>query len=288
MARVAYSPANWHDVLFERVMDDVASTEYHGIEGNAAMLAAFEHQIPRARALLRETSLTLPAIPLVSTFFERDDRENELLALQRIADFLGALDIHGIVLFRTARHPGRRDMVAGQPPLLPLDASRMGRLADRLTELSDRCRDMGLQGAFQNRVGTYIETPDEYLTLADRTDPELVGMAPDLGHWAYAGGDVDELVRDHRQRIIYPRLKGFEQAVFDSVVEERQGFVDFVRSGGFTPLGGGSLDLEPTLMRFERADYAGWVCVELEPLVTDDPRAAAQTSREWLRTHLHW
>ena len=290
MARLACSPATWQDVLFESVLDDVADVGYAGVEANREAIDAFARDVPRLRYLLHERKLTLVAAPCVGLFFEREERVAEVERLRRVADFLAEVNEGAIVLFRTSIHPARRDMVAGEPPILPLDENRVARLADTLNELGDRCRSFGLTAAIQNRVGTYLETPDEYTQIITRTEPELVSLAPDLGHWAYAGGDIEALVAEHRPRIVYPRLKGFDHAVFETIAAERLGLRQFVQEDGFTPLDEGTLDLETALMPFENASYGGWMCVELEPTAPagEDPRLAAQKSREYLRSRLHW
>ena len=292
MARVACSPAAWlsHDLSYERILDAVADAGYAGVEINRQSVATFERDVPRLRYLLTERSLRLTAAPLVGHFFERDELAAERLALRRLADFLAEINEGAIVLFRTVPHPARRDMVAGEPPLLPLTEDRLARLADTLTELCDRCRTYGLVGAVQNRVGTYLETPHEYEQVIARADPQLVFLAPDLGHWTYAGGEPDDLVRIERNRIVYPRLKGFDHSVFETIAQERLGFKVFVESDGFPTLDEGTLDLEPTLMRFENASYDGWVCTETDPgsSFAEDPRACAQRNREYLRTRVHW
>ena len=279
-------------MLFERVLDDAVDVGYAGVEANRETIDTFTRDRDRARLRheLHERSLTLVAAPCVGLYFDRDERAADIDRLRRIADFLAEINEGAIVLFRTSAHPARRDMVTGEPPVLPLDSNRMGRLADTLNEAGDMCRGFGLVAAVQNRVGTYLETPDEYTQIIARTEPELVSLAPDLGHWAYARGDVDELVRDHRSRIIYPRLKGFDHAVFETIAQERLGFRQFVESDGFTPLDEGTLDLEPTLLRLENASYSGWICVELEPTAPsgEDPRQAAQKSRGYLASRLHW
>ncbi len=293
VARIACSPAVWGpDLRFEDLLDHAADLGYVGVEANQAAIEAFGRERDRARlrALLEERHLKLVAAPVVGLFYERDERAAELEALRRAADFLADVNEGAMIVFRTATHPGRRDMVVGQPPLLPLTPDRVGRLADTLNQLCDRCKGYGLTGVVQNRVGSYLETPEEYREVVERTEPDLVGLAPDLGHWAYAGGDVDTLVREWRDRLVYPRLKGFDQAVFDKQAEERLGFRSFVEAGGFTPLGEGTLELEGALLRLERVDYAGWLCVELEPLspAAADPRANTLASREYLRARLHW
>jgi inosose dehydratase len=294
VARIACSPAAWGpDLRFEEYLDHAADLGYVGVEATPAAVATFvrEKERARLRGLLEERHLTLIAAPVVGHFFDRDQRSAELDALRRTADFVAEINGGAMIVFRTAAHPGRRDMVVGQPPILPLTRDRLARLADTLNELADRCRDYGLSVAVQNRVGTYLETPGEYREVVERTEPDLVGLAPDLGHWAYAGGDVDDLVREWRDRLVYPRLKDFQREVFDKQAEERHGFRAFVEAGGFTALGAGSLPLEAALLRLERVEYAGWLCVELEPLspaAVENPRAAMQAGREFLRERLHW
>jgi sugar phosphate isomerase/epimerase len=290
MARVACSPATWHGLRFETVLDDAADLGYAGVEASRDALETFARDLPRLRHLLHERTLTLAAVPCIGLFFDRDELPADLDRFRRVADFLAEVNEGGIVLFRTSAHAARRDMVAGEPPILPLDSNRLGRLADTLNDLGDRCRGFGLTAAVMNRIGSYLETPAEYLAVVHRTEPDLVSLAPDLGHWTYAGGDADELVHNYRTRIVYPRLKGFDHAVFETIRNERLGFRQFVQSDGFTPLDEGTLDLEPTLMRFENAAYGGWVCVELEPTAPagDEPRTAAQKSREHLASRLHW
>ncbi|MGH2353439.1 MAG: sugar phosphate isomerase/epimerase family protein, partial [Chloroflexota bacterium] len=201
MARVACSPLTWIGVRYEQVLDDVAGAGYAGVEAHRLSIEAFATQPGRLRALLEERSLTLTAVPFAGWYFERDQQNEELERLRRLADFVAEVVGQGIVVFRTVPHPARRDMMAGQPPLLPLDEDRLGYLAEALNRSCDLCRDFGLRGALANRVGSFIETPDEFEAVVERTEPDLVWLAPDLGHWAYAGGDPAALVRTQRPRI---------------------------------------------------------------------------------------
>ncbi|HEX2033257.1 MAG TPA: sugar phosphate isomerase/epimerase [Chloroflexota bacterium] len=287
MARIACSPLTWTDVLYEHVLDDVAGAGYGGVEASTTAMEAFARQMGRLRALLEERSLTLTAVPFSATYFERDQRQEELEHLRRLADFLAEVAGQGFVVCRTVPHPARRDLVAGQPPLLPLDPYRLGHLCESLNRYGDLCAGFGLRAVIANRVGSYLEAPDELEAVLEQTEPELVGFAPDIGHWTYAGGDPAALVRAHRERIIYPRLKDFDQAVFEQVKGAHQGIADFVRAGGFKELGAGSLDLRAVLLPLVEADYDGWLCVELE-LTERTPRESATISREFLGEQFHW
>lgn len=284
---IACSPLTWGRVLFETVLDDAAGTGYQGVEANEAAMQAFMRQESRLADLLAERRLTLSAIPLAGCFFEKEEWPDELERLRRHADFLAGADSHGFVVFITVAHPARRDMMAGVPPLLPLTRDRFARLSDTLNRFGEVCRDFGLRGAVQNRVGTYLETPDEYQAVIEQTEPELVSLAPDIGHWVYAGGDPAALVRDNLARIAYPRLKDLDHAVLLRVIENREGFGTFVAEGGFTTLGKGSIPFAQVLAPLADTPYGGWVCVELER-AAESPREVAQENREYLRTTLHW
>ncbi len=287
MARVACSPLAWGAARVETFLDEAANAGYAGVELHDAALDAFAKQPARLRGLLEERKLAAAATPFTGWFFERDRQKEELERLRRVGDFIAEVAGQGVITFRAERHPARRDMITGEPPLLPLTRDRFAALADSLDRLCDACRDFGLTGAFTNRVGTFVETPDEYQQVIERTQPDLVKLAPDVGHWTYAGGDAAALVRRERPRIAYLKLKDFDRQVFDAVRDERLGFRHFLRDGGFKPLGAGTLDLEAILTPLDKAEYAGWVGWELET-TPQPPKEAAQTSRDYLRTHLHW
>ncbi len=288
MARVACSPALWGDVLYERILDEIADAGYQGAELDERAWAAFDRQRGRLRALAEERSLRLSAAPFAGWFFDRQERKEELERLRRLADFVADVAEGATICFRTVPHPARRDMIAGEPPLLPLTPDRFAYLGDALNQYCDLCTDFGLAGAFQNRVGTFVETPDELFHVADRTDPALVKLAPDLGHWAYAGGDIRTLIRDLGARISYLRLKDFDQRVFDAVREERLGFGSFLARGGFKVLGEGTLPLEEALLPLADT-FGGWVAVDLERVNAGrPPKESVSISRAYLRDHLRW
>jgi inosose dehydratase len=274
-------------VLFEHVLDDISAAEYDGIEANDTAYQSFGRQPGRLRALLEEREIALAAGVYAAWYFDRQERKDEVERLRRLADFLAEAGGSPLMVLRTVPHPARRDMIAGEPPLLPPTPDRFDFLADSLNQACDICADFGIVGAFQNRVGTFVETPDEYQEVIERTDPELVRLAPDLGHWAYAGGDVASLLRTHRRRIVYPRLKDVRRAVFEKVRGERLGFSSFLYDAGFAELGEGDLHLEDALMPLVNAEYDGWLCVELERTALG-PRESAVKSREFLRSRLHW
>lgn len=287
MARITCNPMPWGTTAFEQVLDEVADAGLQGVELHDAAIQAFARQPGRLRSLLDQRALAASGAPFVGTYVERDERKDETERLRRLADFLSEVATDGVIVFRTAAHPGRRDVIAGERPLLPLSASRMALLCDVLNQYCDVCRDFGLVGAIQNRVGTFVETADEYQAIIEQTEPELVWLAPDLGHWTYIGSDPVKLIATHRYRLACPRLKDFDRPAFDLVREEHLGFHSFVRGGGLPDLGEGSAPLADALMPLVKSDYGGWLCLDVE-WSTRSPKESATWNRDFLREHLHW
>ena len=80
--------------------------------------------------------------------------------------------------------------------------------ANALTAAARLCRDQcGLRVAFHHHAGTFVETPAEVARLMAMTDPELVGLCFDTGHYLYGGGDVLDAARQYADRIWYVHLK---------------------------------------------------------------------------------
>ena len=49
--------------------------------------------------------------------------------------------------------------------------------------------ETGLRTVFHHHCAGYVETPAEVDTLMQRTDPNLVGLCFDTGHYRFGGGE---------------------------------------------------------------------------------------------------
>src|SRR5438105_677486 len=64
-----------------------------------------------------------------------------------------------------------------------------------LTRTARAASELGLSPVFHHHCGTFIETPGEVDRLLAMTDPELLGLCLDTGHYFYGGGDPVECAR---------------------------------------------------------------------------------------------
>ena len=159
-----------------------------------------------------------------------------------------------------------RDPAAGRasrPGTPVLTDAGWERLADVLHELGRATTAAGRRMAFHPHAGTFVETPEEVERLAARTDPGLVPLCLDVGHYLVGGGDPVGALRTYGERVTHLHLKDVSPDVLEGLHDGTiRGFEAAVRARLFTELGAGALDLDGVLAVLEARDYRGWLMVE--------------------------
>ena len=142
----------------------------------------------------------------------------------------------------------------------------------------------GLRTAFHHHAGTYIETPDELARLMELTDPDLVGLCLDTGHYTYGGGDPLDAVKRYGDRIWHVHAKDCDRGIFACALADGWDYSRAVCSRLFCELGRGVVDLPAVLSELRRGGYNGWIVVEDEVAPgTGVPLESARRDREFLR-----
>jgi len=75
----------------------------------------------------------------------------------------------------------------------------------------------------------FVETPDEVERLLALTDPTLIGLCFDTGHYSFGGGNVLDGIRKHAGRIWHFHLKDHEPNV---AAQSRQNEWDYLHVCG--------------------------------------------------------
>ena len=119
----------------------------------------------------------------------------------------------------------------------------------RLIETTTRiCRiardDYGLTGVFHHHAETHVEYPEDVARFLENTDPDLVSLCLDTGHYAYRYGDSAELMRKHHKRIPYLHLKNVDAAKRDEVNKGDISFAKAVGNDMFVEPQEGAIDFE--------------------------------------------
>jgi inosose dehydratase len=157
------------------------------------------------------------------------------------------------------------------------------RLAERVVQAAEIARGFGLQAAFHQHAGTFVETGEQLDALLRRTPADLVKLCWDVGHAIYGGIDPVRVVREHAERIVYIHLKDVDDSVLSGVRNDRVGFDEAIRRRVFTEVGSGCLDVPGLLSALRDIDYDGWLMVEQDTTWLT-PIESARRSRAFLRS----
>ena len=159
-----------------------------------------------------------------------------------------------------------REPVAGRAgaagtPILTDDG--WARLVDLLHDLGRATKAAGRRMAFHPHAGTFVETPAEVERLTELTDPDLVPLCLDVGHYLVGGGDPVAALQRYGERVTHVHLKDVDPAVLTGLRSgEIAGFSDAIRARLFTELGSGLLDVDGVIAELVTRDYRGWLMIE--------------------------
>lgn len=143
----------------------------------------------------------------------------------------------------------------------------------------------GLRTVFHHHIGTWIETPAETRRLLELTEPDVLGLCFDTGHWAFAGGDPVQGVRDFADRIWHVHFKDHEPEVARQSRLQKWDGPTSVGHGVFCELGQGDVDFAAVLGSLGDIGYDGWIVVEQDVLPgLGTPKESAARNRAYLRT----
>jgi len=175
------------------------------------------------------------------------------------------------------------DEMAARPAQMD---SAQWREAASFTERAARAAaSRGLDAVFHHHAGTCVETPDELAQLCEQTDPALLGVCLDTGHYLYGGGDPLEAVARYKSRIRHLHFKDIRRDVLESCRRDSVSFVEAVRRGVFSELGQGAIDFSAVVRALLDCGYDGWAVFEqdVDPSQPGiDPKASAARSRQFL------
>ena len=146
-------------------------------------------------------------------------------------------------------------------------------------------RETGLRTIFHHHIGTWIETPAETARLLSMTDPEVLGLRFDTGHYRFGGGDPLTGLQQHADRIWHVHFKDHEPNVAAQSRIHGWDGVQSVEHGVFCELGKGDVNFPAVLAELRKLGYQGWIVAEQDVLPgMGSPKESAQRNRAYLRS----
>ncbi len=291
--KVGNAPVSWgvievvdwgEQIPYGKVLDEIAEAGYAGTE--LGPYGYFPTEPEELQSVLSARSLQLVAsfVPIPLAHPERHQAGYEEAI--RVAQLLSQTGARLIVLAdEMSQH---RMAVSGR-----VDESRDGMsdeqwdgAAEILNGISAACLDLGVSAVFHHHAGTYVETPKEVERLCESTDPELLGLCLDTGHYFFGGGDPVDAVRLYGDRIRHLHLKDVHLPILEGARRDAVGFLDAVRRGVFCELGQGAVDLNTVIREVGAGGDCEWTIVEQDVDTRSgdvNPLASARRSRQYLR-----
>ena len=157
-------------------------------------------------------------------------------------------------------------------------------VAKGFNAMGSLARDKGMYFTVHHHMGTGVQTAAEVDRLMEMTDPNLVYLLYDTGHFAFAGEDSRAVLRKYVNRTKHVHVKGIRYAALENARANDYSFLESVRHGCFTVPGDGDYDFTEDFDILASNGYEGWIVVEAEqdPAIAN-PFEYACLARKYIR-----
>ncbi|MEV0845650.1 sugar phosphate isomerase/epimerase [Streptomyces sp. NPDC049954] len=289
--RIGSAPDSWgvwfpedeHQVPWTRFLDEVAVAGYEWIE-----LGPYGY-LPTDPALLaRETQARGLKVSAGTVFTGLHHGpavwESTWEHVERIAALARDLNASHLVVIPSFWRDDKTGRVLEDRTLTATQWHDLARQTERLAhEVRTR---FGLRVVVHPHADTHIDTEENVARFLDATEPDLVSLCLDTGHYAYCGGDSVKLVETYGERIGYLHLKQVDPEVLAAVRAEDLPFGPAVGRGVMCEPPLGVPALEPVLEAVRALDVDLFAIVEQDmyPCPPDRPLPVAARTRAFLRS----
>jgi inosose dehydratase len=296
MIKIANAPCSWGALEFDldgksldfrQVLSEMAETGYEGTElGDWGFMPTNPAEL---KQVLDEKKLHLLGafVPVALANSEVHDAGVKLAlktaGLMHEAGFTDAFivlaDENGSVKERT-ENAGRIS------PEMGLTSDKWKVFARGAEKVASAVKDkFGMRTVFHHHCGGYVETPQEVDALMANTDPALLGLCLDMGHYAFGGGNPAEALRKYHNRIWHVHFKDFDPEVGKASRINQYDYFKSVGEGVFCELGKGNVDFPAIVGILKENGYDGWIVVEQDVLPgMGSPKKCAASNRAYIRS----
>jgi inosose dehydratase len=302
--RVANAPVSWGALEFEEFkqkpltydvfLDELAETGYAGTELGDWGFLPTDPDVLRAELDRRRLALLGAFVPVLL----RDPDalaagiEHALRVARLLAAVVGAGDRRNgpfiVVADDNATDPGRTLHAGRVTQEMALPDEEWAEYASRAEAVARAVRDeTGLRSVFHPHSAGWVETPAETDRFLAETDPEMLGIVFDTGHYLFGTGgggpSIVEAMDRWRDRIWYMHFKDADLELANRSREEGWHYFQALRAGLFSELGKGDVDFPAVVEWLRDHGYDGWIVVEQDVLPgMGTPKESARRNRAYL------
>ena len=304
--RVGNAPCSWGSLEFDglegeaigyaQMLDELVETGYAGTELGDWGFMPTQAQALRNELAMRKLTMLGAFVPVALKNAETHaaGQAEAVKVAGLLASAIGAGGSHFKPFLVLADDNGsipERAKNAGRVlPEMGLSDADWATFAQGAEGVARAVRDeTGLRTVFHHHCAGYVETPDEIARLMDMTDPSVLGLVFDTGHYAYGSGSpsaeaVQAGLERFAERIWYVHFKDCSPGVAAQARREAWDYFGAVGHGVFCELGQGCVDFAGATAWLRQRGYDGWICVEQDVLPgMGAPKESARRNREYLK-----
>lgn len=298
MIKIANAPCSWgalefdleeksEEIGFQQVLDEIKETGYLGTELGDWGYMPTDPAMLRAEIDKRGLTLLGAFVPVALADEEQHAQGAEVaLRVAKLMYEAGYGDAF-VVLADENGTVRERTFNAGRiTPEMGLTKEQWKVYAAGAERIAKAVKDKyGIRTVFHHHCAGYVETPNEIETLLSLTDPKLVGLCLDMGHYAFGGGDPVKALEKYRDRIWHVHFKDFSPDAAKASREANGDYFDAIKRGVFCELGKGAVDFKSIVALLRDMDYDDWAVVEQDILPgMGNPKLCAKSNRDFLRS----
>lgn len=304
---IANAPCSWgtlefdrlegERIAYEQMLDELRDSGYVGTELGDWGYMPTEAAVLRAELARLDLAMVGAFVPVALKDADAHaSGEADALKVARLLVAVantGAGDQRPFVVLADANgtDPVRTQYAGRITPEMGLSLAQWKTFARGAERIARAVREeTGLPLAFHHHCAGYVETPEEVALFLDMTNPDLVGLVFDTGHYLYGTGLVDgqrvlEGLERFGDRIWHMHFKDCQPQVAGQARTEGWDYFTAVRHGVFCELGRGTVPFAAVAEQLSTHGYRGWIVVEQDVLPgMGSPKASAQRNREYLRS----
>ena len=295
--KIANAPCSWGVLEFElegksldypQVLDEIAATGYTGTElGDWGFMPTNSQELNKEISA-RKLNLLGAFVPVaLSNESAHDEGVQQALKVAGLMfdagykdAFIVLADDNGSVKERT-ENAGR---ITDDQSLSPEQMNTFAKGAEKIAQaVKDK---YGMRTVFHHHCAGYIETPAEIDALMNATNPELLGLCFDTGHYRFGGGkNPVDVLEKYWDRIWHIHFKDFSPQVAEQSIKHNWDYFESVKNGVFCELGKGDVDFVAIKNFLNKKNYMGWIIVEQDVLPgMGDPKQCAKNNRTYLQS----
>lgn len=295
MIKIANAPCSWGVLEFDlegeaagyqQVLDEIKATGYAGTElGDWGFMPTNPDELCY---VLQQKKLELLGafVPVALSKVEAHAPGiNQALKTAGLMFYAGYKNAFIVLADENGTIPVRINNAGRIKPEMGLTEVQWKTFAEGAEKVAAAVKEeFGMRTVFHHHCGGYIETPEEVDRLMRMTNPDLLGLCLDMGHYAFGGGDPVEALKRYEKRIWHVHFKDYDSSIGEKAIVQKWDYFKAVKNGVFCELGKGNVAFGTIANILKQRNYNGWIVIEQDILPgMGTPKKNALSNREYLK-----